>query len=91
MVHSLKDDFSSISIREDGGHVDQKSVKWLDSEEAFENSIRVGVIKNLQHVDPIKFFEDAKAAFVIEISKTLKANKHNLKIYTVLEATYEKQ
>ena len=66
LIQSVKDDLTSI-ISKDGGTLDSKNVKWLESETAFEKSIRTGIIKNLRHIDPEKFFVDAKKLFVQEI------------------------
>lgn len=77
-------------VKEGGGaHVNH--VKWLESESAFENSIRTGIIKNIRHIDPVDFFEDAKQVFVTEMKKTLDDKKYNLKVYTVLEATFTRE
>ena len=68
-----------------------KNVKWLESESAFNNSIRTGIIKNLNHIDPKKFLDDARDMFAREIKKTLDENHCNLKVYTVLEALFVRQ
>ena len=90
LIQSLKDDLTSI-ISKDGGTLESKTVKWLESQTAFGKSIRTGIIKNLRHIDPRKFFADAKNLFVQEIKKILDERKSSLKVYTVLEATYAKQ
>ena len=58
---------------------------------AFDKSIRTGIIKNFNHVESKQFFDDAKVLFVSEISNTFNTQKHNLKVYTVSEATYIKE
>ena len=90
LIQSLRDDLRCLLVKE-GGKIDQNNVKWLNSESAFENSIRVGLIKNLRHIEPINFFEDAKKVFSVEIKNTLKEKMHNLKVYTILEAIYARE
>lgn len=89
LIQSLRDDLNSLLLKEGGGQ--PSNVKWLESESAFENSIRTGIIKNVRHIDPGEFFEDAKGVFAAEMKKTLEEKKHNLKIYTILEATYARE
>ena len=90
LIQSLRDDLLSLLVKEGGGG-QQIYVKWIESESAFENSIRTGIIKNIRHIDPKIFFEDAKNVFTVEIKKTLEQKKHNLKVYTVLEATFVRE
>lgn len=89
LIQSLRDDLNSLMVKEGGGQ--PRGVKWLESESAFENSIRTGIIKNVRHIDAGQFFEGAKGVLITEIKKTLDEKKHNLKIYTVLEAKYAKE
>lgn len=91
LLQSILDDYERIFVKEGGNLVSDKQIKWLDSEVAFDGAIRIGIIKNLSHVDPKFFFNDAKSLFVSEMNKTLKTEKCNLKVYTVLETTYERQ
>lgn len=90
LIQSLRDDLRSWLVKE-GGKIDQNNLKWLDSESAFEKSIRIGIIKNLRHIEPIKLFENAKKVFAVEIKKTLDEKRYNLKVYNVLEATFARQ
>ena len=89
LLQSLKDDLNSVFVKE-GGQLSSEKIKWFDSEVAFEGAIRVGVIKNIRHIDPTAFLNDAKNLFSQEINKILKNLKCNLKVYTVLEAIYVK-
>lgn len=59
LIKSLKDDLASIIVKE-GGNLDRQNVKWLESDAAFESSIRMGIIKNLNHLDPKKFSQMQK-------------------------------
>ena len=86
----MKDDLNSLIVKE-GGRLVEKNVKWLESESAFNNSIRTGIIKNLNHIDPKKFFDDASDLFAIEIKKALNESQCNLKVYTVLEALFVRE
>ena len=63
LITSLRDDLNTMVIKE-GGRLDGKNVKWLESESAFNNSIRTGIIKNLNHIDPKKFFDDARDMYM---------------------------
>ena len=90
VIQSLRDDLNSILLKEGGGG-QVSNVKWLESESAFERSIRTGIIKNIRHIDPVDFFEDAKSIFVTEMKRTLDDKKYNLKVYTVLEATFARE
>lgn len=90
LIKSHKDDLLSIIIKL-GGNLNPRNVKWLESEMAFESSIRTGIIKNVNHLDSQQFFADAKTVFAEEIKKTLGSQKCSLKVYTVLEAIYVKE
>lgn len=89
LIQSLRDDLKSMLVKE-GGQLG-KNIKWLESESAFEKSIRTAIIKNIRHIDPKKFFEEAKSIFTFEIQKTLNTEKHNLKVYAILEATFVRE
>ena len=89
LIQSLQDDLKSI-LEKEGGQLGN-NVKWIDSQSAFEKSIRTGIIKNLRHVEPVEFFEDAKSVFTAEIRKTLDDKKQSLKVYTILEVLFAKE
>ena len=89
LIQSLKDDLTSI-LEKEGGQLG-KNIKWVESQSALDKSIRTGFIKNLRHVEPVAFFEDAKLLFETEIHKTLIDKKYNLKVYTILEATFARE
>lgn len=73
LIRSLKDTLVSMLIKEGGGDgVEYQHVKRIESNSAFDGAIRTGIIKNVNHIDPIKFFEDSKDIFVSEIRKTFK-------------------
>lgn len=94
LIQSLRDDLTSMLEKVGGGGGAQhaeKCVKWLESQTAFGKSIRTGIIKNLRHIDPKAFFEDAKNLFLSEIRKTLDDKKCSLKVFTVLEAIYKRE
>lgn len=89
LIQSFRDDLKSMLVKE-GGQLG-KNVKWIESESALQKSIRTGLIKNIRHIDPIKFFKDAESIFETEIKKTLDEKNHNLKVHAILEATFAKQ
>ena len=90
LIKSLRDDLNSLNIKE-GGRLDNNNVKWLESDSAFSNSIRTGIIKNLKHIEPKNFVDGAGDLFALEIKKTLDESHCNRKVYTVLKALFVRE
>lgn len=74
--------FNQIAPRKKGGSLE--AVEWMKMESAFKNSIRTGIIKNLKHVDVVKFLPDALPVAEKKIRDTMRKRNLNMKVYTVL-------
>ena len=81
MLENILDSFHSIETKEGEGLL-SKTVKWMETETAFNNDIKTGFIKNLKHKNIREFFNDAEEVFEKIIKGKL--SETPVKVYTVL-------
>lgn len=73
----------------EGGDLATQSVKWMETEAAFQGSIRTGMVKNLKHVEIKTFLKDASSVACKEIKTSLSSNVNSIKVYSVLMLIFE--
>ena len=93
LVHliNIKDNIKDINNKIGSGLSvtgESKRVKWIDIESAFNDNIKSGIIKNINHIDIFQFFNDSMKIFINIIHDTLIKRGGMLKVYTILAATY---
>lgn len=88
LLTSLKDDLNGLILKQ-GGNLVTQSVKWMETEAAFQGSIRTGMVKNLKHVEIKSFLQVALSVACKEIKSSLGSNVNSMKVYTVLMLSFE--
>lgn len=68
----------------------EKKISFVVLKYAFKSRIKEYVLKNILHIDPKKFLDDAFMLFELETQKLLHAHKF-LKIHTSLKLSFVKQ
>lgn len=75
-------------ITEDGGGLNN-DIRLIRKDAAFQNRISEYILKNIHHIDPKKFLNDASNIFKTE-TKTLLAEHMMIKIHTSLKLHFRK-
>ena len=72
----------------------EKKVRWIDIESAFQSRMRTGVIANLEHIDINNFLTDASILFSRRISRIFKQKNSTveaLKVNAVLSCQFKQE